>query len=215
MSIKKRIEGLIDQDAAIKKDLLRGLINIRALARYFQKKMNNVPSLESVINIIRRYDISENDYDLMNKAHDILSTGKISMKTNITSITLMNTFDVHEVIANITSFLDPSLGNTIRFVSGMAIIKFIIDEDKLEKVLTLLPEKRIISINKKNSEILLSFDYKVEKTPGVAAMMANELALNNINIIELMSCIPEFIILVNEDDGIKAFRVLQDLIKNR
>jgi aspartokinase len=49
------------------------------------------------------------------------------------------------------------------------------------------------------------------KTSGVAGIITNELALNGINIMEIISCVPELLFFVDEKDILKAHQVLHRL----
>ena len=54
------VDRIIESDGAIRKDLGRGLLNIRALARYIQGEATldgEELSIEAVIGAIRRYDV--------------------------------------------------------------------------------------------------------------------------------------------------------------
>jgi hypothetical protein len=48
-------------------------------------------------------------------------------------------------------------------------------------------------------------------TYGILAVIANELAINGINIMEVMSCFPEMLIFVEEKNILKAYQVLHHL----
>jgi len=49
------------------------------------------------------------------------------------------------------------------------------------------------------------------KTPGIIAVISNELAMNGINVMESMSCVPEMLWFVKEKDVLKAHNVLYQL----
>ena len=52
---------------------------------------------------------------------------------------------------------------------------------------------------------------KMRTTQGILAAISNELAINGINIIEIMSCFPEMLFFVKEQDVLKAHQVLHQL----
>ena len=52
---------------------------------------------------------------------------------------------------------------------------------------------------------------KLDQTPGVFAAILNELAINNINVYETLSCLFEIIIFVDEKDLLKSYEVLMGL----
>ena len=48
-------------------------------------------------------------------------------------------------------------------------------------------------------------------TPGIIAVISNELAINGINVMESMSCVPEMLWFVKEKDVLKAYNVMFQL----
>ncbi len=71
--------------------------------------------------------------------------------------------------------------------------------------------KKIKKIDQGLAEVTIHLDERTWSTPGVVAVLTSELSMNNINIIEVMSCIPEIIIFFKEKDLMKAYNVLYDL----
>ena len=48
-------------------------------------------------------------------------------------------------------------------------------------------------------------------TPGIIAVISNELAMNGVNVMESMSCVPEMLWFVKEKDVLKAYNVMYQL----
>ena len=59
----------------------------------------------------------------------------------------------------------------------------------------------------------LSYSKDLEKTPGVFFIIANELAQNDISIIDALISASEHIIVVDEKDITKAFELVYRLVK--
>jgi aspartokinase len=55
----------------------------------------------------------------------------------------------------------------------------------------------------------------MQSTPGILAMIANELAINTINIVEVMTCPPEMLFFVKKEDFQKASNVIHQLCQTR
>lgn len=54
---------------------------------------------------------------------------------------------------------------------------------------------------------------KMRTTHGILAVISTELAINGINIMEIMSCFPEMLFFVHGDDIVKAYQILYSLCK--
>ncbi len=50
-------------------------------------------------------------------------------------------------------------------------------------------------------------------TPGIVAAVTSELMIERINLVEFMSCVPELIIVVEEEDALKSYELIQNLAK--
>jgi len=104
------------------------------------------------------------------------------------------------IFSDIHSNIHVSKGEVLRIVEGRESIKFIIDHSKKEEVLKLIPEQELLEVTEDLAEINIHLSEKFGDMPGIASPVLNELAINNVNIIEMIGCMPELIIIVKEDD---------------
>lgn len=207
MSVKKKVEEYIDHDAAIKKDLKRNIINKRALARQIKKELNIKTSLDAIISAIRRYP--KEKIELHDR--EINKNFKLSMKNDIFDLSLSNNPNVHEKLGELPSLVDFSRGETLRIIIGVQSIKIIGDNRNLEETQKKFLKKNIQKLRKNLSEITLTFPQKAEETTGIVSRVSSELALNKINIVEVMSSAPELIVVVEEQDSLPAYQALDKL----
>lgn len=204
----------ISNDTAIKKMLSKGLINNRALAKRIIKDLSLITTAETVVSAIRRYDNWETETgETYQKARKLLKKSTYSSKTNICSIALKKDTTIRNYLPQIFSHIDFSRDETLKIVQGELSIKIIIDEHNLEKILDLIPESHISDIRKHLAEQNILFDKEGEKTPGLVSLITNELSSNNINMEEVLTCVPELIILIDEKDYIKSTKILFQIIK--
>ena len=75
----------------------------------------------------------------------------------------------------------------------------------LEKILNILPNDKILLIDENLAEINLHLDNDAKDTPGILAIITNELALNGISVVEVLSCFPELLWFVYQNDLLKAY----------
>jgi predicted regulator of amino acid metabolism with ACT domain len=209
-NISHEVESIIERDAAIKKDLARDLINIRALARHIQRQRKLSPeSLDAIASAIRRYPIRRTK----DSGLEILASAKISMKNRVSDITLDNDRDVLRGTAELARLVNPAKGDIIRLVAGVESIKLIVDEKNASKVQEHIPKEKILRINRDLSEIVIALPTEAERTPGIISRMTTELDLNGINLVEIMSCAPELIIIMTEGDAVRAYSILRDFAR--
>jgi len=202
---------IIESDGAIRKDLGRGLLNVRALARYVQREASlegEDLSIEAVIGAIRRYDVRERL-----SVHE--STGrlfkKLTMRNKIVDLSILNDPEITAALGRFASTVDYSLGETFRLVSGVESIRVVIDEKNLDKMRSIIPKKNIPRVTVGLAEIIVSMSEVANTTPGVVSTVTTELAMNGINMIEFMSCVPELIIVVDEKDALRSYDAIEKL----
>ena len=205
------VERIIESDGAIRKDLGRGLLNVRALARHIQNEAlleGEELSTEAVIGAVRRYHVGARV-----AAHE--STGllfkKLTMRNKIVDVAILNDPEITAALGRFASMIDYSLGETFRLVSGVESIRVVIDEKNLDKMKSIIPKKNIPKIVTGLSEIIVSMSEVADTTPGVVSTVTTELAMNGINMIEFMSCVPELIIVVDERDALRSYDAIEKL----
>jgi aspartokinase len=201
----------LDNNPCIKRDLRKGLINSRALAKYIVKTQNMDVTLDAVISAIRRYDVGKKD-DIFITARKLVSqTLNLSTRSGLAEISLIKDEDVQRSIPGLFDVIEYSRGEVLRVIQANESIKLIVDEKNLENVKTVFPKNKIINVNKNLAEINMHMAPKMIVTYGILAVIANELAINSVNILEVLTCLPEMILFVKEEDILKAYQILYQL----
>src|SRR5271167_3170545 len=208
------VERVIESDGAIRSSMARGLLNVRALARYIQEESRREGeelSLEAIIASIRRYP-AEQRWSSQQNLGKLFR--KLTMRNKIVDVAILNDPEITAALGKFASMIDYSLGETFRLVSGVEAIRVVIDEKNLEKMKSIIPKKNIPKISTGLSEIIVSMYDAADTTPGVVSTVTTELAIQGINMIEFMSCVPELIIVVNERDALRSYDAIEKLSRN-
>lgn len=208
------VERFIQSDGAIRNDLTRGLLNIRALARYIQeeaRKEGDEVSIESLIGAIRRYDVGGR---MAARQFTGALLKKLTMRNKIVDLAILNDPEITADLGKFASTIDYGIGETFRLVAGVEAIRVVIDEKNLEKMKSIIPKKNIPKIITGLSEIIVSMSDVADTTPGVVSAVTTELAMNGINMIEFMSCVPELIIVVDERDALRSYEAIEKLTRS-
>ena len=191
---------LLQMDLAIQKDISRQIINTRALAKYLIKKYSLAQSgLDAVISAIRRFE-NEAQFEEEEKIlHHIFKESVIATRNNIACMTLSLT--VNDLVKRWTNAgkLPPA-----RITSGRRTIKIMVDQPDINLFKVMFASDEIIKVEENLSEICVVVSERAVMTKGVMARIANELALANINIHELIVCPPEFLIYVRQSDIVRG-----------
>jgi len=188
----------------------RGLINTSALARYIINEKKVGATLDAVSSAIRRYNLDHYD-EIFTTGNKIVSLGAISTKSRLANIAVIKDAEIQELLPTLFSIIQYNRGDVLRIIQADEAIKILVDEKNLEKVKNLFPEDKIIKIDRNLAEINMHLHPEAVNTPGIIAVISNEFAMNDINVMETMSCVPEMLWFVKEKDILRAYNVLYQL----
>ncbi len=213
MNINQEVKRIIDNNLAIRKLLGEGLINTLALARKILKDYKMNCTLSAVLSAVRRYQENVEYKDYLKEVYNLLGDSKLMTKTKLFSILVKKSQETRKKVARVYSELEQD--ETFIVFETSKYFKIILDKENKKKVDEAFSKKEIIDEEKNIG--LLSIDYgsNITKTPGIFALIANELGANDISIVDSMICHSEHIIIVQEKDIQKAFNVIFDLIHKK
>ncbi|MBI4148574.1 hypothetical protein HY490_04750 [Candidatus Woesearchaeota archaeon] len=198
LSVNQHVWLLLQKDLAVQKDLSRGLVNIRALAKHLMETYDIRAGIDAVISAIRRYESQNTFVEDDKNLNRIFQKGIVSTKNNVACITL--DVNVKRLVQRFASDRLPAC----KIVTGKSALKLLVDNPDFSYVKSMFSDEEILKIENDLSEISVMVSPEAIKTKGVMARIASELALANINISELVVCPPEFLIYVKERDIVKA-----------
>ncbi len=205
INVRDRVWKVLDSDPSIQLDLERGIINLRALARFCSK--SGIDGTEdALLSAIRRYPVKKTKAE--NQAEKIIRNAPITTRSDIVSITLKKIPETYLLLHGLFSAVDYEKGETLRMIQSDERIKIWLDGKNLNKILEIVPRRLITEANKGLAEISLRLNEGAEESKGVTYRISGELYRNGINLYEIMSCVPEIILIVKQPDLIDAHKAL-------
>jgi len=213
-NITHEVWKILHNSPSIRRDMSRGLINASALARYLIEEKKISASLDAALIAIRRYELNPHE-EIFNNAQKILGQAvKIKKKSNLAEISLIKDTEVQRILPKHFNFIHYVQGDVLRVTQANKSIRLLLDEKNLEQVISLFSKNKIITQEKDLAEINIYIHPKMQKTPGILAVIANELAINGINIFEFVTCPPEMLCIVKKEDLVKASGILYQLCES-
>lgn len=204
------VRDIIERDGVIKEGLARGLINVRAVARYIQKATHDELSFEALVSAVRRYPVkaSAGEYREIGKL-----IRKLTLKNEIVAVTVRSSPDVPAWLAKFSGAVDYGRGETFRVVSGAESVSVVIDSHNLGKLRDVIPKSEIVRVLPNLSEIVVLLSDEALRRVGVGATIFTELAINHVNFLYVLSYGPPhaFALIVDGDDAMAAYRALDRL----
>ena len=208
-SINNVIWRLIAEDVSIQKELNRGLINIRGLARYLIDKHHLDASMDAVISAIRRYETEQIFEDNTKEIDAVLRSAIITTKNYVTCITVKEI--EYPTIAK--DFVGKNiLKENFRLVKSKEFVKLYLNQKDIEKKTDLFKKENVLSVSKDLAEIRVTMHSKATETVGVLARISHEIALHGVSIHGIIIAVPELLLYVKSDDLVRGHKAVLGLI---
>ena len=205
-AVRRTIEG----DAAIRKGLARGLINIRALARYIQSAGGDAHSLDAIISATRRYPVRTASAKQEGVARLIT---KLTLKNKIVAVTMKNAPEIPTLLAKFSGEIDTARGENLQIISGVDSVSVFIDAKNLGKLTAAIPHRHIVRTLSGLAELTVALSDAALTTPGIIGSIGTEFAMNDVNVYYVLSYGPphSFLFVTEEKDVLRAYQALDRL----
>lgn len=212
-NIREFVWKVIDMDISLKKDISRGVVNMRALANYIIDSYKLKVSIDSVVSAIRRYNVIPEKKTNIGTVYELLKKAETRTLTRMASLSLKKNEETTLKLGQLLPKIDFEAGETLRILEGAKQFRIIVNRNSFDKMQEFFGKKNIIGKNKKIGMIEMIYPDILQKTPGVFSVISTELAQNDISIIDALICANEHIIIVSEADLLRAFEVVDNICK--
>lgn len=204
----------IDRHIEIKKTILHGLVNVSALARKIAKEHHIEQNIDAIISAIRRYEGKTEKREEFKKYYDLLKKARISSKSKLTSILIKRTDETEKKVAIMYQKIHFRRNTNPLSFEITNHIKIVIDDHLSNQIKELFISSEIEHIDKGLGELTIEYAEEIVKVSGkLFAIVVNELAMNNIAIIDSMICHQEHVIIIKEDELDRAFKIIFELTR--
>ena len=132
----------------------------------------------------------------------------IKITSNIVNITIEKSTEAEKLVQKTYDLVNHDKGELLVIMQGEQSIKLLINDKNKEKIVNLFPKRLVDSVQNNIAEINITLNEEGKRTPGMVSVISTELMLHNINMVETMSCLPEFLLFVDQSDVVKAYEVL-------
>jgi hypothetical protein len=206
---RRKIEQIIETDPVIKKGLQRGIINSRALARYISESDGVESSTDAILGIIRRYPITKEENS---SQADMFKDCELAMRSKIGDLTLEVDSKIMKQVLEFADSLKTSRGENLRILVGLKSIRVIAEQRAILQLKEALRDSSIVKFATNLVEISVLLSREAEQAKGVIARITTEIAMNDVSLHGTACVAPEFILLVEEKDALRAYEALQKLL---
>lgn len=205
--IEMILERFFSRNPDLREARNKGLVNRRALARYIahHEKLES-DNLDALIMALRRYP---SEPAARKDTLRLFKQMKTGVKDSIAILSLRTSDRVMEKMSDILKLVGPN--EAFRLVDGTLSIKLFIEKSRLEQIKSHFEPKDILETYGNIGEISIVLTGESTKTPGIVSYVTSQLAINRINLVELLTSTPEMLIYVDNSDLLKAYEVVKGL----
>lgn len=209
-ALPKQVQQIFERDGVVNEAVARGIVNYRALARWIMDVTRVEASEDAVLSAIRRIR-GHPSIRPFRTAHKVVAESHLNVRSGLCQVTAPRTKHVQERLAGIFREIDFERGEILYYTQGEGGIKVLVDEANLKKVQTHLGG-HILETTKHLAAVSIVEPREGLQTPGILALLTNALALQNINIVDAVFGLPDYLFFVRQEDTLRAYQALETLI---
>lgn len=212
ISISDALVEIIQKQPFIEEGLSRGIINCSAYAReirpLIEKKLYKPTGEGAIVMALKRLSQKLNKNNQQNNSFNLTN---LTVRSNLTEFTFLNS----EILADKQRQLFNELaGKKDIFCTvsqGVRETTFIVNQEAALALSKIFSKENILATIKNLSSITIQLPIETVTTSGVYYQILKLLALEKINVVEVISTYTEITIVFNDKDIDKAFSVLKKL----
>ncbi len=215
ITIPDIVEKLISRSPYIDEFLADGIINYSALARRLKPEIEDLTMKKvqegAIVMALKRFKPKNVTYPYNSLKKIFKETPEIIVRSNLVDITVKNTDYTHEHDRKILKLISnkPNVFFTIsRSVFETTIIA---GRELRDDILSLFENKSIIAEFDDLSSIIIRQPKETTEIPGVYFMILKPLAMEGINLVEIVSTYTEITLVIKNRDVDKAFSIIKQL----
>jgi hypothetical protein len=204
---------MVKENPSLEIALSKDIISYSKLARYlreevereFGKKITDAAIMQA---LKRLREKSARMYEKKSEFYAL----ELNTNANIMSLTIGKSNRLPKIMQEVYSMPELEEGFVLNATHGNNQTTFLISKIIEPKLESLLEGEKIIAKMDDLSQLSIRFDHKMFEAAGFIVYVLKDLTWNNINIIEIVSTYTELIIIVKNEDLLKAHNILQKLL---
>ncbi|GBE56894.1 MAG TPA: ACT domain-containing protein [Euryarchaeota archaeon] len=210
MNISEATRRTLEKYPYLDRYMAMGIINNRGLAREIRgeltKQLDSEPNIQSIVTALRRLPQKKRQAKGMG-LEKILAKSTVNLKYDMAAATVSvgqsrTQREIKQILTEGTYIL----------LQGMESLTIVADVTSIEGLRQALGTD-ILEIYSDLAIVVVKSPGEITSTPGVLAHLANILALERINVVEMMSSHAETAFIVAEKDALRTVEVLRREIK--
>lgn len=207
MSVARQVRDYLETQPAIEECMAEGLVNLSALARKIATDLD-VKRVDAVLAACRRHRLPRRSAAGKEALRRLFHRSRLETRTRVATVTVRYSYDNLVRLEKVVNEL--LLGNrTIRLIPTSQGIVLILDDDTLPVVTKAISPGNVLRVRKGLVQLSVTSPESIEEIPGVLAFLMTSLSTQGLNVLQVMSCHTDTIVVLEERDLVEAFQVLK------
>ncbi|MEK7097141.1 MAG: hypothetical protein AAB859_02370 [Patescibacteria group bacterium] len=211
ITIPELVKEKIEESPYLEELLAKGIINYSALARTIKleleekllKSIKEGSIIMALRRMVKKYEKNLNLKNIFSKSPDMI------IRSNLVEFTFTNSDLMLNKYRNLLKNIEVDRQYFFAITQGVFETGIIISQELEEKIREIFEGEKIIHHLTNLSAITIKLPKENVTTSGVYYFILKALALNNINIIELVSTYQEITLILETKEIDKAFSILK------
>lgn len=198
VSAAEKTKRFLNQYHSIRDCLQRDVINYAKLARFIMEELNlyGEATEEAVRTAARRYAHQLREDSMEDRVQEVLAESEVQIRDNIT-VFVVSKYGYYQRVAKIEEDLAAdALFYAVEGAKTYTLITAATHRDLVEDVF----DGGFKTVSEDLALVTVTSPEKIEGTPGVVAYLTQLLADRDINIVELLSCWTDTLLVVDRED---------------
>lgn len=202
----------IDEHPSIRACLGWDVINFTALARKILDE-KGIKNEEAVTVACRRYQRQmQTDSPQDEEILKVARASRLEVRTRLAIITARNDWEALIKVDEAAGELLKDRRHLLQIIQSPGALTVLLEDDLLSSVVPALGKGYVLDLYRGLAALTVRSPASIIRTPGVLAFLANALSRREVNCLEIMSSATDSTFVLEEDDLLKAFQVLSEII---
>jgi aspartokinase len=217
VTVSHVVKKIVDSKPLLQESLIEGIVNFSHLAQKIrprvESELGEKIKLSAIIMALRRHADQLQKKTIVHIPFQMRP--EIIMKTNICDICIVKTPSALGKIKKIHDIIDYEKGETLNVIQGDYEITIVASQKYENHINSYLEGEKVLNRETDLVSLTLNLTKEFSYTPGVLSSFTRRLAWENINILENISTMTELIFIISEEDALRAYSSLHELIKEQ
>ena len=215
VTVSHVVQKVINEKIFILEAMNRDLISYGSLAMQLkpeiEKELGKEVKTHAIVMALRRHA------EQLKKKREIISfnyNSEIILKTDICEISVRRSLTLFNKLKKLYDMVNFENGGILNIIHGRREVSMITNERYWSNMYELLKVEKVLNVKKNLLSLTLTLPQDYVYTPGVMFKILRNFAWENINIFEIVSTDTELTFILDKNDAIKAYTVLEKLVRS-